>query len=65
MTKPQEFPIQVQSEDPMKKKGKPSNDKPELAGSSKVLKDVKDGDGEELVREYTTYILILNFTMIS
>jgi hypothetical protein len=61
MTKPQEFSIQVESEDPMKK---PSNDKPELAGSSKVLKDAKDGDGEELVREYTTYTFILNFTMI-
>jgi hypothetical protein len=37
----------VQSEDP-KKIEKPSNDKPDLAGSSKLLKDAKDGDGEEL-----------------
>lgn len=57
MTKPQEFTIQVQSEDP-KKKDKPSKDKPDSAGSSKLLKDAKDGDAEELVRVYT--ILILN-----
>jgi hypothetical protein len=61
MTKPQEFTIQVQSEDPKKKdkpsKDKPSNDKPELdlAGSSKLSKDAKDGDGEELVRDYTIH----------
>ena len=50
MTKPQEFTIQVQSEDPEKL----SNNKPDLAGSSKLLKDAKDGkheDGEELVRD--------------
>ena len=56
MTKPQEFTIQVQSEDP-KKKDKQSNDKPDLAGSSKPLKDAKDGDSEELVRDYTLYTL--------
>ena len=54
MTKPQEFTIQVQSEDP-KKKDKPLDDKPDLAGSSKLLKDAKDGDGEELVRGYYTH----------
>jgi 26S proteasome regulatory subunit N1 len=54
MTKPQEFIIQVQSEDP-KKKDKPSNDKPDFAGSSKLLKDAKDGDSEELVRDYTIH----------
>ena len=62
MTKPQEFTIQVQSKDP-KKKDKPSNDKPDLAGSSKLLKDAKDGDGEELVRDYTNTFLTL-FIMI-
>jgi hypothetical protein len=36
---------------------KPSNNKPDLAGSSKLLKDAKDGDGEELVRVYTIHIL--------
>ena len=56
MTKPQEFTIQVQSEDP-KKKDEPSNDKSDLAGSSKLLKDAKDGDGEELVRDSTIHIL--------
>ena len=56
MTKPQEFTIQVQSEDPKKKKEKPTDDKPDLAGSSKLLKDAKDGDGEELVRDYTVHI---------
>ena len=55
MTKSQEFTIQVQSEDP-KKKDKPSNDKPDLAGSSKLLKDAKDGDSEELVCDYTIHI---------
>ena len=55
MTKPQEFTIQVQSEDP-KKKDKPK-DKPDLVGSSKLLKDAKDGDGEELVRDSTIHIL--------
>jgi hypothetical protein len=57
MTKPQEFTIQVQSEDP-KKKEKPLNDKPDLASSSKPLRDAKDGDGEELVRIHTMHILI-------
>jgi hypothetical protein len=58
MTKPQEFTIQVQSEDP-KKKEKPSDNKqqPDLAGSSKPLKDAKEGDGEELVRDNTIHIL--------
>ncbi|KAF8801079.1 26S proteasome regulatory complex, non-ATPase subcomplex, Rpn1 subunit [Phlegmacium glaucopus] len=50
MTKAQEFTIQVQSEDP-KKKEKPLNDKPDSAGSSKLLKDAKDGEGEELSEE--------------
>jgi hypothetical protein len=55
MTKPQEFTVQVvQSEDP-KKKDKQLNDKPDSAGSSKQLKDAKDGDGEELVRDYTAH----------
>jgi len=65
MTKPQEFTIQVQSEDP-KKKEKPSNEKPDAAGSSKPLKDAKDGEGEELVRNCTTHILTyhINLTMI-
>lgn len=52
MTKPQEFAIQVQSEDPKMKEEKPSNDKP---GSSKLLKDEMGGDGEELVRNYTAH----------
>ena len=60
MTKPQEFTIQVQSEDP-KKKDKPSKDKSDLAGSSKPLKDAKDGDGEELVRDYTIHYTSLTF----
>jgi len=46
MSKPQEFSIKVQSEDP-KKKEKP-DDKPSLEGSSKLLKD-KEQEGEELV----------------
>lgn len=54
MSEPQEFTIQVQSEDP-KKKDKPSDDKPDLAGSSRLLKDAKDGEGEELVRGYYTH----------
>ncbi|KAF9561442.1 26S proteasome regulatory complex, non-ATPase subcomplex, Rpn1 subunit [Agrocybe pediades] len=45
MSKPQEFSIKVQSEDP-KKKEKP-DDKPDLEGSSKLLKDDKKKDGEE------------------
>ena len=56
MTKPQEFTVQVQSEDP-KKKDKQLNDKPDSAGSSKQLNDAKDGDGEELVRDYTIHVL--------
>ena len=56
MTKPQDFTIQVQSEDP-KKKDKPSIDKSDLVGSSKLLKDSKDGDSEELVRDYIVHIL--------
>jgi 26S proteasome regulatory subunit N1 len=62
MTKPQEFTIKVQSEDPTKK-DKPSNVKPDLAGSSK-LSDAKDGDSEELVRDYTIRIRNI-FIMIS
>ncbi|KAF9457552.1 armadillo-type protein [Collybia nuda] len=48
MTKPQEFTIQVQSEDP-KKKEKPEQKENEKAeGSSKLLKDVKtDGKGDD------------------
>lgn len=55
MTKAQEFSISVKSEDP-KKKEKPENDKPDLEGSSKLLKDGKTKDGkadedpDELVR---------------
>ena len=64
MTKSQEFTIQVQSEDP-KKIDKPLNDKPDLAGTSKLLKDAKDGDGEELVRDYTMHILDIFYIMIS
>lgn len=57
MTKPQEFTIQVQSED-LKKKEKPLNDKPHLAGSSNLSKDANDGEGEELVRDCTVHIHI-------
>jgi hypothetical protein len=39
-------------------KENPSNaDKPDSTGSSKLLKDAKDGNGEELVRDYTVHIL--------
>lgn len=64
MTKPQEFTIQVQSEDP-KKKEKRLDEKPDVAGSSNLLKDAKDGDGEELVRDCTIHILIIDLTMVS
>lgn len=54
MSNPQEFTIQVPSEDPKKKKDKPESDKPDFKGLSKVGKDVKGGkaeeEGEELVR---------------
>ena len=46
MSKPQEFTIKVHAEDP-KKEEKP-DDKPNLEGSSKLLKDSKE-EGEELV----------------
>ncbi|RXW17645.1 hypothetical protein EST38_g8208 [Candolleomyces aberdarensis] len=49
MSKPQEFEIKVHSEDPEKKE-KP-DDKPNLEGSSKLLKDAKEGEGEELSEE--------------
>lgn len=48
MSKPQEFAITVKSDDP-KEKEKPK-DKPDLQGSSKLLKDGKEEEGEELVR---------------
>lgn len=48
MSKPQEFAITVKSDDP-KEKDKPK-DKPDLQGSSKLLKDGKEEEGEELVR---------------
>jgi hypothetical protein len=54
MTKPQEFTIQVQSEDPKKKEKPEENEKDKAEGSSKLLKDVKpdskEDEGEELVR---------------
>ena len=64
MTKPQEFTVQVQSEDP-KKKDKQLHDKPDSAGSSKQLNDAKDGDGEELVRDYTIHIFIIFYHNIT
>ena len=46
MTRPTDFSIQVQSEDPKKKEKSQDKDKPE--GSSKPLKVAKkDGEGEE------------------
>ncbi|KAH9477972.1 26S proteasome regulatory subunit rpn-1 [Psilocybe cubensis] len=54
MSNPQEFAIQVPSEDPKKKKEKPESDKPDFKGLSKVGKDVKGGkeeEGEELSEE--------------
>ncbi|CAA7268438.1 unnamed protein product [Cyclocybe aegerita] len=50
MSKPQEFTIKVQSED-AEKKEKPESDKPNFEGSSKLLKDSKEGEGEELSEE--------------
>lgn len=47
MTKAQEFTVKVPAEDPEKKE-KP-DDKPNFEGSSRLLKDAKDGEGEELV----------------
>ncbi|CAA7271241.1 unnamed protein product [Cyclocybe aegerita] len=44
MSKPQEFTIKVQSED-AEKKEKPESDKPNFEGSSKLLKDSKEGEG--------------------
>jgi hypothetical protein len=59
MTKSQEFTIKVQSED-AKKKDKPLEDK-SFKGSSKLLKDTKEDEGEELVRDgYSMCILRLN-----
>jgi len=59
MSKPQEFTIKVQSED-AKKKDKPLNDKANFEGSSKVLKDPKEDEGEELVCDaYSSCILPL------
>lgn len=53
MSKPQEFTIQVPSEDP-KKKEKPGEEPDKLEGSSRLLgstkkEDGKEGEGEELV----------------
>jgi len=56
MSKPQEFSIKVQSEDP-KKKDKPEGTKPDPPVSSDVKKDGKEGEGEELV---CLYFLIPN-----
>ena len=50
MSKSQDFTIKVQSEE-AKKKEKPLNDKPDLQGSSKLLKDAKADESEELVRD--------------
>jgi hypothetical protein len=50
MSKSQDFTIKVQSEE-AKKKDKPLNDKPDFKGSSKLLKDAKADEGEELVRD--------------
>lgn len=61
MTKSQEFIIKVQSEDP-KNIEKHLNDKPDSTASSNPLKDAKNGDGEELVRNYIIHILIMNLT---
>ena len=60
MTKPQEFTIQVQSEDPKKK----PHDKPDLAASSNLLKDAKNANDEELVCGYTIRIFVMNLTII-
>lgn len=46
MTKPQEFTIQVQSDDPKKKEKPEQNENEKAEGSSKLLKDVKPGDGK-------------------
>ncbi|TFK22375.1 26S proteasome regulatory complex, non-ATPase subcomplex, Rpn1 subunit [Coprinopsis marcescibilis] len=49
MTKPQEFTVRVTAEDP-KKEEKP-DDKPDYEGSSKLLKDSKEEEGDELSEE--------------
>ena len=50
MSDSQDFTIKVQSEEP-KKKEKPLNDKPDSKDSSKLLKDGKADESEELVRD--------------
>ena len=60
MSKSQDFTIKVQSEE-AKKKDKPLNDKHDFKGSSKLLKDAKADEGEELVRDaYFPCIPFLN-----
>jgi len=61
MSKPQEFSIKVQSEDP-KKKEKPE-DKPDLEGSSKLLKDDKKKDGEEGEELVRLHVIFLNYVL--
>ena len=56
MSDSQDFTIKVQAEE-AKKKEKPLNDKPDFKDSSKLLKDGKADEGEELVRDiYSLYI---------
>lgn len=56
MTKAQEFSIKVQSEDP-KKKEKPENEKANIEGAPKPVKDAKgEEEGEELVRSFIQFM---------
>lgn len=59
MTKPQEFTIQVQSEDPKKKEKPEQNENEKAEGSSKLLKDVKPGDEKGDDSEDLVCVLLL------